>query len=71
MNQLSVEAITNIVGRFADAMTKMGADINKVKIITMGNAKERTLELLIPELKKPRRGLLSPGLFCFIEIKSD
>ncbi|MGZ8241288.1 MAG: aminotransferase, partial [Methylobacter sp.] len=29
LNQLTVEAITEIVSRFADAMIKMGVDFNK------------------------------------------
>jgi aspartate aminotransferase-like enzyme len=33
LNQLTVEAITDIVGRFADAMIKMGADINKAEVM--------------------------------------
>jgi aspartate aminotransferase-like enzyme len=33
LNQLTVEAITDIVGRFADAMIKMGADVNKAEVM--------------------------------------
>ena len=33
LNQLTVEAITDIVGRFADAMLKMGAQFDKDKIM--------------------------------------
>jgi len=33
LNQLTVEAITDIVGRFADAMIKMGADVNKAGVM--------------------------------------
>jgi alanine-glyoxylate transaminase/serine-glyoxylate transaminase/serine-pyruvate transaminase len=33
LNQLTVEAITDIVGRFADAMIKMGAGINKAEVM--------------------------------------
>jgi alanine-glyoxylate transaminase/serine-glyoxylate transaminase/serine-pyruvate transaminase len=33
LNQLTVEAITDIVSRFADAMIKMGADINKAEVM--------------------------------------
>lgn len=33
LNQLTVEAITDIVGRFADAMIKMGADLNKAEVM--------------------------------------
>lgn len=33
LNQLTVEAITDIVGRFADAMIRMGADVNKAEVM--------------------------------------
>lgn len=33
LNQLSVEAITDIVGRFADAMLSMGGDFDKARIV--------------------------------------
>lgn len=33
LNQLTVEAISDIVGRFADAMIRMGADINKAEVM--------------------------------------
>ena len=33
LNQLNQEAITDIVGRFADAMLKMGAGFNKEKVM--------------------------------------
>lgn len=33
LNQLTIDAITDIVGRFADAMIKMGADLNKAEVM--------------------------------------
>ena len=33
LNQLNEEAITDIVSRFADAMSKMGADVNKGDVL--------------------------------------
>ena len=33
LNQLNKEAISDIVGRFADAMLKMGASFNKEKVM--------------------------------------
>lgn len=38
LNQLTVEAITDIVGRFADAMINMGADIDKEAVMQGLNA---------------------------------
>ena len=33
LNQLTVPAINDIVGRFADAMIKMGAEVDKTQVL--------------------------------------